>query len=155
MWQRRGPESQLSVPPQLFIDSLSNGSQFSDTSAQIRYDTSDTSAKQKNKKNTKDSRGFSVLQTQLLSFPALEMKQSYSILDKAKSLCFVVKPSLTKYSANFQYPASNNAHIDALQQKSSLLMKLKCSCSHTKCAKTSPYIITSQRTPMGDQQTLN
>ena len=41
MWQRRGPESQLSVPPQLFIDSLSNGSQFSDTSAQEipgRYD---------------------------------------------------------------------------------------------------------------------
>lgn len=38
---------------------------------------------------------FAVLQTRLLSFLALEINQSYLILNKAKSLCFVIKTILT------------------------------------------------------------
>ena len=37
-----------------------------------------------------------MLQTQFLSFPALEINQLYLILDKAKFLCLVIKPLLTK-----------------------------------------------------------
>ena len=49
-----------------------------------------------NKENINDSGGFIVLLKQFAFFPSLGINKSFWILNKEKSFCYVINPSLTK-----------------------------------------------------------